>query len=64
MCSSDLPAYNNLAPMEADLAPGPAPAVTGTASTAAMWRAGKLLRVLAQHLLDRPDSGRQTEALE
>lgn len=54
----------NLAAVEADLALGPAPALTGTASTAAMRRAGKLLRVLAQHLLDGSDSGRQTEALE
>jgi transposase-like protein len=32
--------------------------------TAAMRRAGKLLGVLAQHLLDGSDPGRQTEALE
>ena len=55
------PAHDNLAAMEADLAPGPAPAVADTASTAAMRRAGKLLRVLAKHLLDRPNAGRQTE---
>jgi hypothetical protein len=29
-----------------------------------MWRAGELLRVLAKHLLDGSDSGRQTEALK
>jgi hypothetical protein len=56
--------HGNLAAVEADLAPGPAPAVADTASTAAMRRAGKLLRVIAQHLLDGPDAGRQTEALE
>jgi len=38
--------------------------VADTASTVAMRRAGKLLRVIAQHLLDGPDAGRQTEALE
>jgi hypothetical protein len=27
-------------------------------------RAGKLLRVLAQHLFDGPDLGRQTEAFK
>ena len=56
--------HRNLAGMEADLAPGPALALPNPASTAAMRRAGKLPRVLAQHLLDRPDSGRQTEAFE
>jgi hypothetical protein len=29
-----------------------------------MRRAGELLRVIAKHLLDRSDSGRQTEALK
>jgi len=56
--------YSNLATMEADLALGPAPAITNATSAAAMSRAGELLRVLAQHLLDRSDPGRQTEALE
>ena len=56
--------HRNLAAVEADLALGPAPAVTDAASTAAMRRAGKLLCVLAQHLLDGSDPGRQTEALK
>ena len=34
------------------------------ASATIMWRAGELLRVLAKHLLDGSDSGRQTEALK
>ena len=56
--------HRNLAAVEADLALGPAPAVADTASAAAMRRAGELLGVLAQHLLNRSDPGRQTEALE
>jgi hypothetical protein len=56
--------HRNLAAVEADLAASPAPAVTNAASTAAMRRAGKLLCVLAQHLLDGSDLGRQTEALK
>jgi hypothetical protein len=34
------------------------------ASAAAVRRAGKLLRVLAQHLFNGPDPSRQTEALK
>jgi hypothetical protein len=54
----------NLAAMEADLALGSAPAMTDPAATAAMRRAGKLLCVLAQHLLNGSDPGSQTEALK
>jgi hypothetical protein len=50
--------------METDLALSPAPALTDTASTAAMRLADELLGMLAQHLLHRSDAGRQTEALE
>ena len=56
--------HGNLAAMEADPAFGLAPAVTDAASTATMRRAGELLCVLAQHLLDGSNPGRQTEALE
>ena len=56
--------HRNLAAVEADLALRRAPAVADPASTAAMRRAGELLGVLAQHLLDGSDAGRQTEALE
>jgi hypothetical protein len=38
--------------------------VAGAASAAAVRRAGKLLRVLAQHLFNGPDPSRQTEALK
>ena len=34
------------------------------ASAATVRRAGKLLRVLAQHLFDGPDPSRQAEALK
>jgi hypothetical protein len=44
--------------------PSPAPAVADAAPTAAMRRAGKLLGVLAHHVLHGSDPGRQTEALE
>jgi hypothetical protein len=54
----------NIAAMEADLALGSAPAVAYAASTAAMRRAGELLGIRAQHLLDGSNPGRQTEALE
>ena len=47
--------HGNLAAMEADLAFGLAPAVTDAASTATMRRAGELLCVRAQHLLDGSD---------
>ena len=50
--------------METDLSLGPAPAVTDAAAATIMRRAGELLRVLAKHLLDGSDSGRQTEALK
>ena len=58
------PMHLNLAAVEADLALGRAPAVADAASTAAMRRTSEPLRVLAQHLLNRSDAGRQTEALE
>ncbi len=54
----------HLAPVETNLALGSAPAVADPAPTTAMRRAGELLRVLAQHLLDGYDPGRQTEALD
>jgi hypothetical protein len=38
--------------------------VADAASATIMRRAGELLRVLAKHLLDGSDSGRQTEALK
>jgi len=50
--------------METDLSLGPAPAVADAASAAIMRRAGELPRILAKHLLDGSDSGRQTEALQ
>jgi hypothetical protein len=50
--------------METNLALGSAPAVADPAPTTAMRRARELLGVLAQHLLDGSDPGRQTEALE
>ena len=58
------PMHSNIAAVEADLALGPAPAVADTAAAAAVRRAGKLLGVIAQHLLNRSDPGRQTEALK
>ena len=56
--------HSNLATVETDLSLGPAPAVADPASATMMWRAGEQLRVLAEHLLDGSDSGRQTEALK
>jgi hypothetical protein len=56
--------HRNLAAVEADLARRRAPAVADTASAAAVPRAGKLLGVLAQHLFDGANPGRQTEALK
>ena len=56
--------HRNLAAVEADLALGSAPPLADAASTAAMRLAGKLLCVLAQHLLDGSDPGRQTKAFE
>jgi hypothetical protein len=50
--------------METDLSLGSAPAVADAASATIMRRAGELLRVIAKHLLDGSDSGRQTEALK
>ncbi len=47
-----------------DLSLGPAPAVADAASATIMRRAGELLRVVAKHLLDGSNPGRQTEALE
>jgi hypothetical protein len=51
----------NLAAVEADLALRRAPAVADAASAATVRRAGKLLRVLAQHLLDGPDPRRTAD---
>jgi hypothetical protein len=56
--------HRDLTAVEADLALRRAPAVVDAASAAAVPRAGKLLRVLAQHLFGGPDLGRQTEALK
>ena len=44
------PVHRNFAAVEADLALRRTSAVAGAASAAAVRRAGKLLRVLAQHL--------------
>jgi len=55
---------SNFATMETDLSLGPAPAVADAASATIMRRAGDLLRVLAKHLFDGSDPGRQTEALK
>ena len=57
------PAYSNLAAVEADLPLRRTPAVAN-AFSAAMARTSQPLRVLAQHLLNRSDAGRQTEPLE
>jgi hypothetical protein len=57
------PADNNLAAMEAELPLGRTPAVAN-AFAAAMARTSQLLRVFAQHLLNRSNAGRQTEAIE
>src|SRR4029453_505341 len=56
--------HSNLATMETDLALGAAPAVADPTCATMMRRAGELPRVLAKHLLDGSDPGRQTEALE
>ena len=57
------PAYNNLAAMEADLPLRRTPALANAVS-AAMARTSQALRVLPQHLLNRPNAGRQTEAIK
>ena len=49
--------------MEAELPLGRTPTVANAFATAMAWT-GQLLRVLAQHLLNRSDARRQTEALE
>src|SRR5262249_25906973 len=56
--------HGNLATMETDLSLGSAPAVADPSPATVMSRADELLRVLAKHLLDGSDPGRQTEALE
>src|SRR5262249_25014361 len=56
--------HSNLATVETDLSLGPAPAVADAASATIMRRAGEFLRVLAKHLFDGSDPGRQTEALK
>jgi hypothetical protein len=50
--------------METDLSLGSAPAGADAAPATIMRRADELLRVIAKHLLDASDSGRQTEALK
>jgi hypothetical protein len=57
------PAHINFAAVEADLPLGRTPAVAN-AFSAAMTRTGQPMRILAQHLLNRPDAGRQTEPLK
>jgi len=49
------PMHRTFAAVEADLALRRTPAVAGAASAAAVRRAGKLLRVLAQRPFDGPD---------
>ena len=56
--------HGNHATMETDLSLGYAPAVADAASATIMRRAGELLRVIAKHLLDGSDSGRQAEAIK
>jgi hypothetical protein len=55
--------HGNLATMETDF-PWSCPSGGDAASATIMQRAGELPRVLAKHLLDGSDPGRQTEALE
>jgi len=50
--------------VEADLAFGSAPALPDAVAAPAMRFAGELLGIVAQHLLDSSNSGRQTKALE
>src|SRR5467141_455114 len=57
-------ADRNLAAVEADLAFGSAPALPDAVAAPAMRFAGELLGIVAQHLLDSSNSGRQTKALE
>jgi uncharacterized protein (DUF2342 family) len=56
--------HGNFAAMKADLALGPPPAMADAAATAAMPYTGKVLGILAQHVLNGTDPGRQAEALE
>src|SRR6516165_10251161 len=56
--------HSNLATMEADLSFGPAPAVADAAFATTMRRAGELLCLLAKHLFDGSDPGRQTETVK
>jgi DmsE family decaheme c-type cytochrome len=58
------PMYGDLAAVEADLAFGRAPALADAVLAAAIRGSGQLLRIIAEHLLDRADAGRQTEPLE
>jgi hypothetical protein len=55
------PAHNNLAAVEADQSLSRAPAVASALSPSAMAVSGEPLRVIAQHLLQRSDAGRQTK---
>jgi hypothetical protein len=56
--------HSQLAAVGADLAFGPAPARADAALAAAIWRAGKLLRIVMEHLLDRANAGRQPDPRE
>src|SRR5882724_3804619 len=56
--------HGDLAAVEADLAFGRAPALPDAVFAAAIRRAGELLRVVTEHLLDCADAGGQTEPLE
>src|SRR5215813_3699569 len=54
----------HLAAVEADLAFGSAPALPDAVAAPAMRFASELPGIVAQHLLDRSNPGRQTKALE
>jgi hypothetical protein len=56
--------HGGLAAVEADLAFGRAPALADAVLAAPIRRPGELLRIIAKHLLDRADAGRQTQPLE
>ena len=56
--------HGELAAVEANLAFGRAPALADAVLAAAIRRAGELLCVITEHLLDRADAGPQTEPLE
>jgi hypothetical protein len=56
--------HGDLAAVEADLSLGRAPALPATLLAATIRRAGQLLRVITEHLLDRAEAGRQAEPFE